>query len=64
MGKARHRAHETLAGGELNGSWWLSEQRGGERGVALNSDGFFRGEQIPWNQWGLLHNTENALQTT
>lgn len=48
----------------LNGSWQLSEQRGGESGVTLNSDGFFQGEQISWNQWGLLHNTENALKTT
>lgn len=49
---------------DVHGSWRLSEQRGGESGVALNSDGFFRGEQISWNQRGLLHNTENALKTT
>ena len=48
----------------LHRSCRLSEQRGGEDGVTLNSDGFFQGEQISWNQWGLLHNTENALKTT
>lgn len=48
----------------LHRSCRLSEQRGGEGGETLNSDGFFQGEQISWNQWGLLHNTENALKTT
>lgn len=61
--RARHCALETL-GTNLHRSCRLSEQRGGEGGVTLNSDGFFQGEQISWNQWGLLHNTENALKTT